>query len=102
MKSLTKCRPKFAVVDRLTDFCKKELRQFTTIQTSRGWQEIWELYYANTWFRAKLDSCVKKVARDSGLPPDCHDDIRQEALTEFARALRRNSSLDSIRPRARS
>ena len=66
MNSPSTNRPTCAAGDRLTDFCEKELRQFTVRRTSCGWQKIWELYYANPWFRTKLDFCVRKVARDSG------------------------------------
>lgn len=70
-----------------------ELQHFTSLQTMRSWQDIWELFYSNPWFRYKLGICVRKVARDFSLGSDCHDDIQQEALIEFAKALQRNCSL---------
>ena len=70
-----------------------ELEHFTALHTMRSWQDIWGLFYNNLWFRRKLTSCVRKAARDGGLGPDCYDDIRQEALIEFAKALQRNCSL---------
>jgi len=70
-----------------------ELQHFTALQTMCGWQEIWELFYASPWFRYKLGFCVRKAARDSGLGKDCCDDIQQEGLIEFAKAIQRNSSL---------
>ena len=70
-----------------------ELQHFTALQTLRSWQEIWELFYSSPWFRYKLRFSVRKTARDSGLGSDCQDDIMQEALIEFAKALQRNASL---------
>ena len=70
-----------------------ELEQFTTMQANRDWREIWELYYTHPWFRNKLRYCVRKAARNSGLNSDCHEDIQQEVLIEFATTLQRNRSL---------
>ena len=75
------------------DVDELELRHFTALQMTRAWQEIWEIFYNNPWFRGKLRCCVRKAARDAGLRSDCYDDIQQEALVEFAKALQRNSSL---------
>jgi len=70
-----------------------ELQHFTALQTMQDWQDIWDLFYASDWFRYKLGFCVRKAAREFGLMSDCHDDIRQEALVEFARSIQRNLSL---------
>ena len=70
-----------------------ELEHFTALHTMRSWQDIWGLFYNNLWFRQKLKRCVRKAAREAGLGPDCYDDIQQEALIGFAKALQRNCSL---------
>ncbi len=75
------------------DIAELELQHFTALQTMQNWQDIWELFYVSEWFRYKLGFCVRRAARECGLQADCHDDIRQEALVEFARAVQRNLSL---------
>jgi len=70
-----------------------EHQYFSTSHATQNWQEVWELFYVSPWFRWKLGVSVRRAARNSGLGADCYDDIQQEALIEFARAIQRNASL---------
>lgn len=68
-------------------------QHFSAVQAMSSWQEIWEIFHSNPWFRSKLGFCARKAAREIGLGADCYDDIQQQALIEFAKALQRNRSL---------
>jgi RNA polymerase sigma factor (sigma-70 family) len=68
-------------------------RHQVAVKTAIGWQEVWELFYRNRWFRQTLLIAARKAVRRSGLKRDCVDDVRQEALIEFSRSLQRRTSL---------
>lgn len=70
-----------------------ELRHLIAVQTAVDWQEVWELFYRNRWFRQTLLIAARKAVRRSGLKRDCVDDVKQEALVEFSRCLQRRTSL---------
>lgn len=70
-----------------------ELQHFLALQTHQSWQDIWEIFYSNAWFRDKLKRSACRTGRNAGLRSDCQDDIMQEALIEFSKALQRHTSL---------
>ena len=70
-----------------------ELRHLIAVQNAIQWQEVWELFYRNRWFRQTLLIAARKAVRRSGLKRDCVDDVRQQALIEFSRSLQRRTSL---------
>ena len=70
-----------------------ELRHLIAVQTAVDWQEVWELFYRNRWFRQTLLIAARKAVRRSGLKRDCVDDVKQEALVEFSRCLQPRTSL---------
>jgi RNA polymerase sigma factor (sigma-70 family) len=70
-----------------------KLRHAIAVADSAHWQEVWELFCRNRWFRQALLIAARRAVRRSGLERDCIDDVRQEALIEFSRSLQRNISL---------
>jgi RNA polymerase sigma factor (sigma-70 family) len=70
-----------------------ELEHLTAVQSAQNWQEVLNTFYANRWFRQTLRIKARKAVKRSGLPRGDVDDIYQEALFEFSRALQRRTSL---------
>lgn len=70
-----------------------ETRHLIAVREKVPWQDVWEIFYRNRWFRQTLLIAARRAVRRSGLKRDCVDDIRQEALIEFSRSLQRSTSL---------
>lgn len=70
-----------------------ELHHLIAVQTAVDWQQVWEIFYRNRWFRQAMLIASRKAVRCAGLPRDCVEDVRQEAQIEFSRALQRRTSL---------
>jgi len=75
--------------------CVEELetRHLAAVDQQHRWQEVWEIFYRNRWFRQTLLIAARRAVRRAGLKRDCVDDVRQEALIEFSRSLQRRPSL---------
>ena len=76
-----------------------EAKHFLAIHTLLEWQEVWEIFYQNPWFRKKLFYSAQFAARQSGLGRHNIDDIQQEALIIFSKSLQRDTSLGFDRNR---
>jgi DNA-directed RNA polymerase specialized sigma24 family protein len=76
-----------------------EAQHFAAVQLSLDWQDVWGLFYRSPWFRYKLTACAREAARRGSLGKDAVEDIKQESLVEFAKALQRNPSLGFDRDR---
>lgn len=68
-------------------------RHLIAVNDDTPWQEVWEIFYRNRWFRQTLLIAARRAVRRAGRKRDCVDDVRQEALVEFSRSLQRNVSL---------
>ena len=70
-----------------------ETRHMVAVVEQEDWQDVWAIFYRNRWFRQTLLITARRAVRRSGLKRDCIDDVRQEALIEFSRSLKRKTSL---------
>jgi RNA polymerase sigma factor (sigma-70 family) len=72
---------------------KLEMKHFLSVQSLEVWQDVWELFCNDPWFQNQLSRSARRVVNRAGFDRNRVDDIQQEALVEFAKALQRDSSL---------
>ena len=58
-----------------------------------SWTEIWRLFYEHPWFKHRLNASAIRQVRRCHMPLEWTEDIKQEALLVFARAIQRDCAL---------
>ena len=62
-------------------------------QSGLDWTDVWQIFSDDPWFNRRLDASATRVLRRGYLPLHNKDDVRQEAMVQFARAIQRDVSL---------
>ena len=57
------------------------------------WTEIWQMFYEDAWFQHRLNDSARFNTLRCHMPMHNREDVKQEALVQFARAIERDRSL---------
>ncbi len=63
------------------------------LESNFHWTLVWDLFTENEWFLNRLDYSARAVLTKYHFPLQWKEDVKQEALIQFARSIKRNVSL---------
>lgn len=69
------------------------LLKYVQPDSSLEWTEVWQKFHDNRWFKKRLNDSAGRVISQTGLPQEWKEDVKQEALIVFSRALQRDKTL---------